>query len=753
MKEFHERKRDVNDGMARSITLALLILILILRLSGTVFAQGTFAETRAVPVEERPKIDRLVNEEIWKSAPPATDFIQQDPSFGAPATERTEVRFLFTQDTLFIGVICFDSEPDRILVSQSRRDGDLKDDDSIQILIDTFHDKQNGFVFGTNPTGVEYDGQVSKEGRSGGFTSAATSNPGAGAAQTGAIGGFNLNWDATWEVRAQITQRGWEAAFAIPFSTLRYSSSNEAWGLNIQRIVRRKNEISFWSQIPRSLNIYKVSMAGSLKGIEPGHARKMQLIPYVLGGAQKNYLTHVRKGIAEVGLDSKYGLTPSLTLDLTYNTDFAQVEVDDQQINLTRFDLFFPEKRPFFLENAGSFQFGTPQDAEIFFSRRIGIGPSGAMVPIIGGARLTGKVGRYSLGLLDMQTEKSEGVAPANNFFVGRLNREFLTRSTMGFIFVNRRATSYVDHDRDNQTVGVDANFGFGRDLTLYSYLAKTRTPGLNGKDMAGRVLLDYNSDKWIVRGGYEEMGDNFNPEVGFLRRRAYRKPDFTMHYTPRPGKGLVRKHDPHFSVTRFYGNDGLLESELLHFDYSGDFQNGGSVGAAYNRKYEFLRVPYNIVPSVSIPTGGYNWDEFQLRFKTNPSAHIFTDVRYTRSRGLYDGRLDDLSIAGGLRTSEKFIVNLNYRLNAAKLPWGDFNLNLVRLKVNYSFSPSIFLQALFQYNSVLELISSNIRFGLLGKSGTGLYLVYNDQHETLHGDFPVLGRSLSIKYSHLLEW
>jgi len=729
---------------------AALVAVFLITI-GCCFGSDQTREVRAVRVEKGPKIDGLVEEQVWQSAVPATDFVQQDPDFGAPATARTEVRFLFDEKNLYIGIICYDSDPDKILVTQSRRDGDLQDDDSIQIVLDTFKDNQNGFVFGTNPTGVEYDGQVSKEGRSGGFTSAATSGGGSDPrAQRGAIGGFNLNWDGNWKVQARTTRRGWEAEMEIPFSTLRFAPGRDVWGLNILRIVRRKNELSFWSPIPRSLNLHKVSMAGNLTGIKPGNSHNLQWTPYVLVGKEKNYSSGKSDHTAEAGIDLKYGVTSSLTLDLSYNTDFAQVEVDDQQVNLTRFDLFFPEKRPFFLENAGFFQFGTPQETEIFFSRRIGIGPNGIPIPIVGGARLTGKVGRYSLGILDMQTESVDQLTRANNFFVARVNRELGTRSSVGAIFLNRKATSSGGDDY-NRTFGMDGTFGLTRDLTLYTYLAKTSTPGLRGKDYASRAFLDYNTDRWVVRGGYAEVQDNFRPDVGFLRRRAYRRPEFQVHFNPRPDSRLIRKHDPHFSVTRFYGPDGRLESDFIHNDYSVDFQNGGHLSIVLNNVFEYLRAPFEVVPGLFIPPGGYRWNEMRLRFSTNLSAPVFGSISLTRG-GFYRGHLNDSTFSGGFRVGERYLLDLRYNLYDGSTDWGDFRLHLVRLKTSYSFSPNKFIQALVQYNSRFNLISSNIRFGLIRKSGSGLFFVYNEQYETLRGKFPVQDRSLALKYSYLFS-
>ena len=354
-----------------------------------------------------------MTESLWDGLDKATDFIQQNPDEGEVSAEKTEVRIGFDDHNLYIGIICFDSQPENIVVTQNRRDAQLDDTDSVLILLDTFNDDQNAFIFGTSPTGIEFDAQVSKAGQrrgGSGGPARAGGRGGRGGAQRGGAAAFNLNWDAVWSVRSQITQRGWESEIIIPFRTLRYKpGADQVWGLNIQRNLRRRNELSFWSPISRAFRFTQVSMAGSLSGLETRTLRNLKLLPYVLGGFSQDYqrTEDPSKLERDAGLDVKYSLTSSLTLDATFNTDFAQVEVDDEQVNLTRFDLFFPEKRPFFLENSGFFEFGSPREVEIFFSRRIGLDEDRNPVPINAGARLSGKSGPYQIGLLNMQTRVS----------------------------------------------------------------------------------------------------------------------------------------------------------------------------------------------------------------------------------------------------------------------------------------------------------------------------------------------------------
>ena len=315
----------------------------------------------AAKMASEPVLDgRVLGESAWTGLVPVNGFWQVQPDDGEPATQKTDVYVGYSDDALYIGVIAYDDDPDAILVTDSRRDSDLADTDSFQVVLDGLRDGQNGFVFGTNPAGIEYDGQVTNEGTGGVLGSGS--------------GGFNLNWDGIWEVATEISEIGWSAEMRIPFRTLRYGRDEiQTWGINFQRNIRRNNEISYWAPLSRQRNLYRVSEAGSLTGIVPPAQHNLKISPYVLGSTASGGELAATENLSEFGFDIKYSLTPSLTLDATYNTDFAQVESDEQQVNLDRFSLFFPEKRPFFLENAGQFAVGDAEAVEMFFSRRIGI--------------------------------------------------------------------------------------------------------------------------------------------------------------------------------------------------------------------------------------------------------------------------------------------------------------------------------------------------------------------------------------------
>ncbi|MFL5388082.1 MAG: DUF5916 domain-containing protein, partial [Myxococcales bacterium] len=369
----------------RSLPLAAVILAVTLNIpvAEAGFAQGAPPDSSAVHntapvakahvITQAPLINGRLDDAAWQGAEPFAGFVQRELQEGAPITERTEVRILTDGEALYIGAWLYDREPSRIVPGEKVRDVELGNSDYFAIILDTYLDRQNGFVFATTPAAVEYDGQVVKEGEGGGITQTGQTR-----AQSGSMGGFNLNWDGSWTVATSMDSLGWYAEFRIPFSTLRYGGgATQKWGLNFARSIRRKNEEAFWSFIPRQFNLYRLSRAGTIEGIQVPVRRVATVTPYVLGGMQRAYSLNAagRVGVdatrpGEVGADLKFGLTPSLTLDLTYNTDFAQVEVDEQRTNLTRFPLFFPEKRPFFLENAGTFSAGTPQAVELFFTRR-----------------------------------------------------------------------------------------------------------------------------------------------------------------------------------------------------------------------------------------------------------------------------------------------------------------------------------------------------------------------------------------------
>ena len=711
---------------------------------------------RAIPLDEAPVIDGdVLGDAAWDGVVSSTGFLQTTPDEGQPASERTEVRVAYDQETLYFGVICYVRDPNTIIVSDSRRDTPLNETDSFQIIIDTYLDKQNGFVFGTNPAGLEYDGQVVNEGQ--GTARFGGSGRRAGQQQRGSGGGFNLNWDGVWQVRAQVSEIGWSVEFAIPFRTLRYpASTSQTWGINFQRNIRNRNERAFWAPLQRQFNIYRLSLAGELQDVAVPAQRNLKFTPYALGEAIRRASDAATTAVGDFGADLKYSVTPSLTLDLTYNTDFAQVEVDEEQINLDRFNLFYPEKRPFFLENAGLFSVGVPGQLEVFFSRRIGIGDGGEQVPIIGGGRLSGKVGNNTnIGFLNMQTESLNPTgSPSNNFTVARVRQDFVNRSNLGVMVVNRQATGSLAGDGDyNRSFAVDGRLGIGQAGTISGFAAGTETPGVDADSHAYSLAANYESERYRLGAGFSEAAPNFNPEVGFFTRRGYRRMDgaFRTRFRPDNSWGVheLRPHSSHFTIWNFV--TGQQESQYTHIDNAIEWENGYEVSTALNLTKEGVLEPFEIFPDLIVPMGSYPHSETQLRFNTNRGAPVSLRLE-TVIGGFFGGNRLLMGPRLNVRAGETFNVQLAWDYNDIHLPAGSFETNLVRLRVSYSFTTRMFAQALVQYNDRADIWSSNIRFALLSDANTGLFVVYNDTRGLGFARPTGVGRTLTVKYSHLFD-
>ncbi|MFP5379103.1 MAG: DUF5916 domain-containing protein, partial [Vicinamibacteria bacterium] len=535
------------------------------------------------------------------------------------------------------------------------------------------------------------------------------------------------------------------------------AGSEQTWGVNFQRNIRRHNERSYWAPIPRQYNLYRLSLAGTLAGIRTPTIRSFRVTPYVLGNAIASGTRPVDGTVlGDVGADFKYTLTPSLTLDATINTDFAQVEVDEQQVNLDRFALFFPEKRPFFLENAGFFTVGNPGEVDLFFSRRIGIDSSGEAIPILGGARVSGKAGAYNIGLLNMQTA-SEGATASNNFGAIRVSRDLPNRSAIGGLFVNRQGTGdLAGDDNYNRTYAVDGRWGIGQNTVLSGFLARTDTPGVDDKDTAFNVRSRTNLQRMDINVGYQEVGERFNPEVGFLTRDGYRKPDVRVMTRLRPGNGLglgLQEIRPHASYRSFWGFDGFQETGFMHIDSHWELKNSYEFHTGMNLTKEGVRTPFEIFPGVIVPPGSYDHAEAQLVFMTNQGAPVSLNLQ-TFIGGFFGGDRVTINPTLRFRIGEALTTQVTYSRNDVNLPWGEFVTNLLRVRTSYSFNPNTFVQGLVQYNDRADVWSMNLRFGWLQAANTGLFIVYNDTRGLYDlFDRPErTDRSLIIKFSRMFE-
>jgi hypothetical protein len=718
---------------------------------------GAMAQTSTVPPDDRPrpemrayKLDTkpvldgaVAGDSAWAGVLPTSGFTQKQPYEGQPSTQKTEVFVGYTDTALYIGLIAYDDNPDSIIVTDSRRDSSLDQTDSFRVVIDGLLDRQNAYLFGTNPAGLEYDAQIVKEGVFGQF--------GFGG------GAFNLNWDGSWSVEARVTDIGWIAEMEIPFTTLRYGSAGEqSWGMNFQRNIRSNNEITYWAPLSRQRVINRISEAGTVTGIVPPPRRNLQVTPYVLSRWEEGGTLQDTEDDQEFGFDIKYSLTPSLTLDATYNTDFAQVEVDDAVINLDRFGVFLPEKRPFFLENAGQFTVGNVENVELFFSRRIGL-YDGAPIPIEGGLRLSGKVAeRTNVGLLYMADEGAAGIAPQNDYLVARVNQELPNRSSVGALYVGRQGDGSLSanpSDDENRTYALDGRWGIGDYYLLESWLAKTETPGLDGDDLAFAVKSFYDSEKWQSQIEWTEVREDFNPEVGFLKRDDYREGYFLILRRFRPDDllGLLEVR-PHVSIRNAYDLDGFLETGLQHFDIHWEFMNGYRIDTGANYQKDGLKDPFEIVDGVVIEPGSYSGWEVATRFNTDLSKPLNFQLLANVGEK-FGGDRALLQPTIGFRIGDTFTSELIVVYNDFDLPVenGDFDVTLARLRLSYSFTPSILLQALIQHNDEADVLSTNIRFSMLRTANSGLFIVYNEFDERFAGA-PPTGREFIIKYSYLFD-
>lgn len=697
-------------------------------------------------LEEDPIVDgNILNDAIWQAVPAIEGLQQMRPDYGLPVSERTIIRVAQTARTLYVGVICFDQEPSKIVVSDSRRDADLNDDDSFLFIIDTYNDQQNGFLFGTNADGMEYDAQIDREG---------VGNFNANRQQGGVIGGTNINWDATWSVKTERGDYGWSAEFAIPLRSIRFNSGDERiWGINFQRNISKRSETAFWAQLPVGLDIKRLSLAGKMHGLSLRSPKNLKVFPYVLGQntVRKETNPPINKTEAAAGVDVKYSLTPGLTLDLTYNTDFAQVEVDDQQVNLERVNLFFPEKRPFFLENAGQFTVGSPGEVDLFFSRRIGIANQGKIVPITGGARVSGKIGQTNVGLLSMFTESVADIdLNRNNFSVARINHDFAARrSSIGAVYVGRQGLDANGEDY-NRVVAIDGKWGIGKQAQITGYLAKSNTPGMESRDHALNILGVYNWNGWNFRLGYTEVAEQFNPEVGFLLRSAFKKPEFLILRNWRPDNwGPIMELRPHISYRAYINFENQLETSFLHIDNHWEFDSGFEIHTGINFTTEGVYKPLYI-SGVEIPKGTYDHQELQFVLLTNANKMVsFTNT--TVIGGYFGGNRFSSRNTLSARVGDKLNTSFSFNYNDLRLPEGNINAVISAARIAYSFTPRIFLQSLIQYNNVSDVTSVNVRFGWLQNSNTGLFVVYNvlrDQDLL----FPANDQVFTIKYTHQFD-
>ena len=728
-----------------------LFIIFFFSFQSTIYSQEDFIKVRPEVkinyIENDPIIDgNVINDKIWNSIFPITSMTQVTPNFGEPSSEKTEIRLAYTDRNLYVSVVGFDSDPSKIVVSDSKRDADLNDEDSFLFILDTYNDFQNGFLFGTNSDGMQYDAQIDNEGI-GNF------NPNS-RQKGGTLGGTNVNWDASWEVKTIKGDFGWSAEFSIPLSSLRFlPGENKTWGLNFQRNISKNSETSFWASLPLGFDIKRVSISGKLKGLDLKSPKNLKIIPYTIGNASYQKLdnqTDVSVDL-DAGFDIKYSLTPGLTLDLTYNTDFAQVEVDEQQVNLDRFNLFFPEKRAFFLENAGQFSVGSPGEVDLFFSRRIGIGDEGQVVPIKGGGRISGKIGQTNVGILNMVTDEiSDQNIYENNFSVARVNHDFNnSRSSLGVVYVGKNEMG-DSNKHYNNVYAIDGKLGLGKKADITGFFSKSDSPGIDSSDHSFKLIANYNWDGWRINAGYTEVGEGFNPEVGFLMRSAFKKPEFIVFKQIRlKDFGPLLEVRPHIAHRSYFDFQDRLVSSWTHIDNHWVWPSGFEIHTGVNITSEGVFDAFKI-SDVEIPSGEYYHNELQLYIKSNPNTALSFTSR-TVIGGYYGGDRFLFSNNIKYRIGNKFNSTLNLDYTKLNLENGDINALISGLRLSYSFSPKMYLQSLIQYNNVTNVTSVNTRFGMLQTANSGLFIVINFIKDSDWFDY-INNRSISVKYSYQFD-
>ena len=700
------------------------------------------AVVRAVPLAQPLTVNGHLDETVYGRAPPVSGFVQQEPHAGAPATEKTEVWILYDVRNLYIAARLWDSQPERMIATEMRRDNAAipMQDDSFTVILDTFHDRRSGVQFITNPLGGLMDVSTTSENES------------------------NVNYDPIWKTRSKRFENGWSVEMEIPFKSLRYAAPGEqVWGINLRRVIRRKNEVVHLTPIAPSYGmggIAQLTEAATLLGVyTPVASRNLEVKPYALSKLSTDRVARPptsNDADGDIGVDVKYGITRGLVADFTYNTDFAQVESDQQQVNLTRFSLFYPEKREFFLEGQGVFNFGggaDPADLPVlFFSRRIGL-DNGVAVPIRAGGRLTGKVGKFLIGALHVATDASVAAGtPMTTFQVARVRRDILQRGSIGML-VTRRANAAGP---DNVVAGADVNLGFGL-TTINAYYARSHTPGRPGQTASYYGQADYNGDRYGLTLEHLTAEPEFNPEIGFMRRQGFRKERVFARYSPRP-KRLPGVRKLYYEGSLDYFTDASsnrLQSRAVEAVFRGDLNSGDAFSASVLHEYDFLPQPFVVQPSIVVPTGGYGFASVTGSYTLGPNRAIRGTFGVTTG-AFYGGTKHSISFNGGrFQIGPHLAVEPSISENWIDLPWGAVRTDVVATRTTYSFSPRADLSALVQYNSSASSLSSNIRLRWQYAPGSDLFVVYSDARTTrVPDDFTELqGRTLVVKITRLFRY
>ena len=701
---------------------------------------------RAVRLDGSLELDGALEEAVYGRVEPASGFVQQDPDHGQPATEDTHLWIFFDDTHLYVALRALDSRPERMVANEMRRDNrNIWMNDNVIVALDTWLDRRSAFFFQTNPLGGVRDALILDEANT------------------------NYDWNTVWDVRTRRGDEGWTAEMAIPFRSLRYQPGREqTWGINVLRVVRSKNEFSLLSPAPRSYNrngVFRLASAATLVGLEaPDASQDVQLRPYAISSLRTDRPAGVSGDLdADVGLDASYGITGSTTLDLTWNTDFAQVEIDEQQVNLSRFSLLFPEKRDFFLEGQGVFDFvgaaavaGGPNQAGpdptplLFYSRQIGFA-GGTPVPIEGGGRLMGRAGPVSLGALNIQTGDGEETGvPADNFTVSRVKVDLFQRGRIGALGTYRRPSGEGD---DNLAWGTDVDFTPLPDLWLTGYWARTSSPSGSAEDAGSSLArVNYDADRYGLRVERLEVEEGFDPGVGLLRRSGFVRSYLQGRVSRRPEwLARVRRISLDAGLDR-YTSDSRLETRQEQANLRTEFQSGDDLTLTWSRNFEFLAEPFPVAGGRTVPTGSYRFHEVSARFQAGSHRRISGTLNASHG-GFYTGDRTQLGYTGRVDFGPRVSLEPRVSVDWVRLEDDRFRVTLLGARPTLTLTPRNFVSALVQYNSASDAVETNVRWRWEIEPGTILYLVYTDARDTAETGFPgILNRSLAVKFTRLFR-
>jgi hypothetical protein len=731
--------------MIRRIAPTAFVLLLLL---GAAVARAQTPEpvtVRATRLAQPLVVDGRLDDAVYHTTEPAPKFLQQEPRVGELATEQTEMWVFFDDRNVYVSARMHDSEPDRMIADEMRRDASIYQNEHFVVVFDTFHDHRTGFFFQTNPLGAVRDALIVDENTA------------------------NYDWNAVWDVKVHRDETGWTSEMVIPFKSLRYPTGKEqVWGINARRWERRINEHSLLSITPPGTPpnnaVQRLANAATLVGMEvPPPAHNIELKPYGVSNLTTNRVSTPpvsNRFDRDIGIDAKYGITSNVTLDLTVNTDFAQVEIDEQQVNLTRFSLFFPEKRDFFLEGQGIFDFAntggggfrTPDAPIMFFSRRIGL-DGGQPVPIKGGARLTGRLGKTSLGLLEIQTDEGpQGLTPATNFLVARVKRDVLRRSNIGLIATRRSPRSGAPGS--NALLGVDTSLNLFENVQAGSYYARTNTPGLTGNDSSYRGYFRYVHDRYGLEAERMKVGEAFNPEVGYVPRPDITRTDLVARFSPRiRSVRSLRKLEWNTELERFVNGRRELETRAASGTFRIEFNSSDMLTATYRNDYEFVTAPFRISGGPLLPIGVYEFNEGVVQF--NAGAQRTVSGRFTLTAGeFYSGHRQQFEYNGRVKVSSQLAFEPRILASHITLPEAAFTTKLLGARTTYAVTPRMFVSGLVQYNSSLNTVESNIRWRWEYQPGSDLFVVYTDGRDTFGPrSAALMNRGLAIKATRLLRF